>query len=134
MVALQDRKGELICVSGGVYRGHDAWLDTVKEPTNKMVYLIVEYEEDCLKGVRVSKDNVRPVPAPPDNYAEAAVRQHVDLDEAIDKMARKFALCGLQGTDAVLHIIKTRVDDAMGKQIRLGGKAVWRKVEFGQNV
>jgi hypothetical protein len=134
MVELEDRKGQLICVAGAVYRGCNAWLDTVKGPTKKMVYLIVEYEEDCLKVVRVSKENVRAVPAPADNYAEGAVRQHTDLDEAIDKMARKFALCGLQGTDEVLHIVKTRVDDAMGKQIRLGGKAVWRKVEFDQNV
>jgi hypothetical protein len=128
---LEDRKGEAIHFSGGIYRGFSGWMDTEKTSTPSYHYVIVQ-KAGVLKGTKVKKENVEAPHRAPVNRAEAAFQQHPDLSEAMDKLVRKLAQCALHGDDVMVHYFKQKLDVAYGRQLSLGPKALWKEVEYSQ--
>jgi hypothetical protein len=132
--ALEERKGSECLLVGGTYRGCKGWLDKEKGATACQYYLIIKKEDGFLKLVRVKKESVGAPFQAPKSYIEAAFQQHKDLAECLDKLVRKLAQCRISGSPEASSFIRKKIDKAYGKQVTLGSNAVWKMVEYEEEV
>jgi len=124
-------KGEQIRITGGTYRGRNGWRWKGKADTLKRTYVIIELEDGVLKGTRLSKTNVGAPWQPPTNYVEAALQQHLQIDETLDKLCMLLAKCNLTGEERDLHrAFFDRMQAARVQKLSEGQSASWFHVEF----
>jgi hypothetical protein len=131
---LEDRKGEEIRFSAGIYRGLLGWMDTDNAETPCFYYVIVSKADGALKATKVKKESVNRRFQRPTCRIEAAFQQYPDVDESLDKLVKKLAQCAINGSDQMLIVFKRKLDQAYGRQIALGPKALWKVVEYEEEV
>ena len=67
----------------------------------------------------------------PSNYAEAVLFQMPKIEKAMNSLARKLVKCGIDGSnDAILHILKLKLERETVKQVALGSEAAWNLIEY----
>ena len=72
----------------------------------------------------------------PNNYVEATLKQHPDIDEMLNKVTKEMAKCSIRMDrhgDDVFDALNHRFNKARHNQQMLLHNALWRKVEFEDN-
>ena len=116
-----------------------AFMDGIRQEkhgTPKMSHVIVSLGKDgVLKGTRVKKSHVKAFNANcQSNHVKAALNQHPNIDQKLDKLCTLFTQCwfthkDMENLDATIH---KRMQDAIMHQYSEGLHAVWCEVEFEQ--
>ena len=110
-------KGDKVCFICGSYEEPNGWLDTANKckKKSKFIWVVVnnkDYEEEI--HAKVWKILVRKRQKAPTTWAEAAVQQHPELEDAVIEVAQLFASCLITDEKSVIELI--------GNEIRLAQK------------
>ena len=116
----------------GTYKGCVGWLDKANKSKkkSKMVYVIVDdqdYEEEV--PTRVWTSSFRDRHKTPTTWAEAAVQQHPEIEDAVIETARLFASCMISDEKAVMDLIAQEIRRAIDGNAALPKQTV-REVVF----
>jgi hypothetical protein len=121
----------------GKYLGYMGWINLEGKKTAASVDVIVQgYKETdgstCNRATTVRKTSVRPrAQAAPRSRAEAIMQQHPEIEQTMEKLARQLAKCELSTRSAsILHIFATKLQDATARQIAMGNRATWKRVQY----
>jgi hypothetical protein len=132
-----NRGNEIRFVGTGDYAGYTGWVDTDGNETAQSIAVIVNaYKRKdgstYNKRTMVRKTSVRPRAQPaPRNRAEDIMQQHPDIEETMEKLARQLAKCELGPRPrSIQAILFTKLQDATARQIALGSKATWKRVQY----
>jgi hypothetical protein len=110
-------KGDEIRFIRGSYKELNGWLDTANKckRKSKFIWVVVndeDYDEEI--HTKVWKSSVREKKKAPTTWAEAAVQQHPEIEDAVIEVARLFASCLITDEKSVIELI--------GSEIRLAQK------------
>jgi hypothetical protein len=112
-------RGKEIRFTRGTYKGCVGWLDKANKAKrkSKMIYVIVE-DQDYGEEVhtRVWRSSYRERHKVPTTWAEAAVQQHPEIEDAVFETARLFASCRISGDEnekTVMDFIATEIRKAI---------------------
>ena len=129
-----DNKGDDIRFSKGSYAGMRGWLDASKpDHPPKMYNVIIQISPVEDKVTRVMKTSVRFLvnDTIPVSMEEAVLKQHRDVDVAMDRLAALLAQCMVRPASNEIHrIFENKIDEAWSSQTMKGEKATWRVTEF----
>lgn len=125
-------KGEPIRVADGKYAGRNGWRWKGKKDTNKMTHVILMLDNNEVNGVRIMKDYVEPPFQSPENYVDAAIQQHLEVEVAFIKLCKLLARCHLEKDDGedLSRVFVERMNKACEHQISQGQSAKWYPVDF----
>lgn len=125
-------KGRPIRIRGGDYHGMTGWLNKngYKTTSFTQVILFVRNGAQVFRGnsisvekgyyVRVKHENIADPFGKAISYEEALVQQFVDIDKAMNVLARKFAAFGIDSNRPDLFdLLKEKTDYYCGKDIFL---------------
>jgi hypothetical protein len=106
-------KGEEIRFIRGTYKGLTGWSDTANKSKkkSKMIWVVVkdeDYDEEI--HTKVWRTSIREMQKVPTTWAQAAVQQHQEIEDAVIEVARLFASCSIADETSVIELI--------GKEIR----------------
>ena len=125
--SLAERKGDSIRIKTEKYKECDAWKDTWKTTTSKMIYVIVETEQGLI-STRLNKDSIGSAFGIPASYEEAALQQHPDVDRKLDDLVKQLAMFDIDSSGDIMRIFAGRLDEAAAKHVAKGSNAPIRRV------
>ena len=110
----QPVKGGEIRFIRGTYKECTGWLDTANKSKkkSKMIWVVVndeDYDEEV--HTQVWRTSIRERHKVPVTWAEAAVQQHPEIEDALLEVARLFATCAIADENSVIELI--------GKEIQM---------------
>jgi hypothetical protein len=84
------------------------------------------------KTTSVRKESVSSKVQPaPKSGAEAIMQQHQEIEQVMEKLARQLAKCELRPpSTAIQKHFATKLQDATVRQIAMGNRAIWKKVQY----
>jgi hypothetical protein len=135
---MSSNRGEEIRFVGGKYIGYTGWRNLDGDKTAASVAVIVHGYKDKKNGSTSNKTTVvrktsvssKAQPAP-QSRAEAIMQQHPEIEQTMEKLARQLAKCELSTRSAsILHIFATKLQDATARQIAMGNRATWKRVQY----
>ena len=113
-------RGKEVRFIRGTYKGCVGWLDKANKSKkkSKMIYVIVD-DEDYGEEVntRVWKSSYRERLKVPTTWAEAAVQQHPEIEDAVIETARLFASCRIS-SDAIATTGMDLIADEIRKAVQ----------------
>ena len=130
-------KGGPIRFVKGHYKGEVGWYDGAKQPgakaakKAKMRYVIVD--QDVLVFTRVRVSSIRGNPdETPNNYAEAILQQHEDIQADIIELCEKLASCNLKTNKEILKVFNKELRFARKEILNQAqSKIRYRVVHYG---
>jgi hypothetical protein len=131
----QPTKGNEIRFIRGTYKGCTGWLDTANKSKkkSKTIWVVVNDEEDDEYNeeihTKVWRTSIREKPKAPTTWAEAAVQQHPEIEDALLEVARLFATCEIADENSVIALIGTEIQRAQTENSCLTKQTV-RVVRF----
>jgi hypothetical protein len=130
---MSDEKGETIRLVGGKYEGKTGWLNASKTPHPPLYwYVIIAEKDDKERITRVRRTSVKLASeeVEPTSYEEACLRQHPDIEAAMDKLARDLAKCSVGNSQEISRLVQKKLAGAIVAQRMQGNKASWRHVDY----
>ena len=129
--------GDEIRFVGGKHVGCTGWVDLDGDETAACIAVVVNGYKDkrsrsaSNKSTTVRKESVRLMAQPaPQSRAEAIMQQHPEIEQTMEKLARQLAKCELSPRSASMHkIFARKLQDATARQIAMGDRATWKKVQ-----
>ena len=131
-------KGDRVWFTKGKYKGLKGWICGEKGYTAKQVYVVIE--ETAKYGheirVRVSQDSIELATIhdkEPNNYVEAVLRQHKDIDMLMNKLVEEMSKCRVTSEKHqkdIMRVIKEKLLVAELKQHAKASSALWRYVKY----
>jgi hypothetical protein len=76
-------------------------------------------------SVKLASEEVEPT-----SYEEACLRQHPDIEAAMDKLARDLAKCSVGNSQEISRLVQKKLAGAIVAQRMQGNKASWRHVDY----
>ena len=133
--AITTDQGEPVQFIGSKYIGKKGWLDTSKGCSNSRQYVIVDIGDGKLPRTHVQKKNVVKISEvlPPDSYEQAVLQQQPNIKIMMDKLAQELVRCHItidEHHDEIVFFFVESMSAAEEKQESLGGKALWRHIEY----
>jgi hypothetical protein len=137
----EPKKGAGVKFVAGKFAGLSGWIDDHGDATDCYVPVIVKQKRS--KGgleipTMVKHENyvLTADLGTPNNYEEAMLIQHTDIDQLLSKLVRKMAECEQIETSGehgktISKVFLLRLADAINLQNNRGHKARWRRVIFG---
>ena len=123
-------KGEEINITGGSYKGKKAWKNQAKNPTAKMLYVIIDMGEGVELATRIKKKSVGPSIQPPSSYEEAAVQQIPDVHYHLKQAAYHLAKCQITDWEEAARLFTMMCHEAQMELEAEGTKATFYNVDF----
>jgi hypothetical protein len=130
-------KGERIYVVKGTYEGQKGWICGERGYTAKQVYVILErnHERRIEIRKRISRDSIEMAAKQekrPNNYVEAMLQQHEDINQMLTNLMKEMVKCHITSASSgkVMKVIKKKLLEAEVNQEREANKARWRKVDY----
>ena len=131
-------RGEEIRFVRGKYIGYTGWKNLDGDETAVSIAVIVHEYKDKKNGstsnktATVRKESVKSKVQPaPKSRAEAIMQQHPEIEQAMEKLARQLAKCELRPrSTAIQNIFATKLQDATARQIAMGNRATWKRVQY----
>ena len=134
--SFEDRKGDTVRIKGKTKERFPnligAWLDQARPSTRQYHYVIIE-ETDPETGdsilygdVRASKANVTNVLPTPVTMVQFVFKEHQDLEDDLDQLARKIATLCLQRSQELMDRIAGAIDRAVNNKLAEGNNATYR--------
>ena len=119
-------KGDRVRIVGGSYRGCQAWLDRLGRTTASKIDVIVLLPSGAEKHVKLNKTSLARWKEP-DNRIEAALFQHPDIEQDMNRLVAKLASCNINDGTIIRNIFGNKLQKAY---MRHGGS----DAEFARNV
>jgi hypothetical protein len=134
-------RGEEIRFVRGKYIGYTGWKNLDGDETAVSIAVIVHGYKDKRNGstsnktTTVRKESVSSKVQPaPKSRAEAIMQQHPEIEQAMEKLARQLAKCELRPrSTAIQNIFATKLQDATARQIAMGNRATWKRVQYNSS-
>jgi hypothetical protein len=111
-------RGRQVHIRGGKYIGREAWQDPDGRITAKYFPIIVRLDENGIqqeKKTKVKLSNVVEHRRVPRNRVEAAVLQHPQVEQALDRAMDLLARCQIRDSVELRHLITERMQQAIGR-------------------
>jgi hypothetical protein len=108
----------------GTYKGCTGWIGLANKAKKDWVWVVVDdqdYEEEA--HTRVWKSSIHEAHKAPTTWAEAAIQQHPEIEEAIIQVSRLFATCNMDqpAWTSVINFIGNKISLAkspIGSEIK----------------
>lgn len=128
-IKMSAQKGQEIRFIRGKYQGQTGWVNAAKKKTKKGLQpVIVKMDNGVEKQTRVKVTSFRTPFSAANNYAEAALQQHPDMELAMIKLAESVAECGLRDINEMLVIFEAEIERAKFILLSKGSSARYRIV------
>jgi hypothetical protein len=122
----------------GKYIGYTGWKNLDGDKTAVSIAVIVHGYKDKKNGstsnktTTVRKESVSSKVQPaPKSRAEAIMQKHLEIKQAMEKLARQLAKCELSPRSASIQkCFTTKLQDATAGQIAMGNRATWKTVQY----
>jgi hypothetical protein len=125
-------KGDEIRFIRGTYKDLDGWLDTANKSKrkSKTIWVVVD-DEDYQEEIhtKVWRSSIRARQIAPKTWAEAAVQQHPEIEDAVIEVARLFASCLIADEKSVIELIGNEIRQAQTEKSAMTKQTV-RVVQF----
>jgi hypothetical protein len=131
----QPIKGEEIRFIRGTYKRCTGWIDTAnksKKKKDKLIYVIVNDEDYSeIVHAHVWRSSIREMHKEPVTWAEAAVQEYPEVEDAMIEMARLFSTCLIpdDASVSVMNLIGIEIRRAQAENLQLPQQTV-RVVTF----
>jgi hypothetical protein len=125
-------KGERIIILWGKHHGKKAWLNADKQESKSKYPIVYKFNDEYYKTsvykhmVAIGQESGQAT-----TLEQAAFEQIPELEQAINTLTTKLAMCGiLQASPELLQKIGARLNHAVERQQAKGSKALWLNVNW----
>lgn len=133
-----ENAGDEIRFKAGKYKGKTGWRNTKRTDTAGRIYVIVDlgsrFKETYVRPTSIAKPQGRS-----QNWAEALVDQHPDIDGMIDKLCKEIGRCTVgdrleTDPEPLYLLVHTRMLEERRKHLALGPRGAWRIFQLPEHL